>query len=386
MLMIRSQLRIAASFLLSVVQASSAQQKFVAVDAPDTPHDGTSWRRAFLTLHEGLAAAGQGGEVWVAQGTYFPDTSNPNEWFCADCPQATQAHATFLIRDGQKIYGGFDGADPSDPNSTGEIVLSQRDEVRNPTILSGDVNQTPTDHFDDVYHVVTALNVNDTTKLSGFIIEYGNAGDDPISVNVYESVGGGLLIVGTSIQGQSQESKLVVTRCVFRENWSSAGGGGVAIVWPTASGESTPARIVNCTFDDNVASRNFGEFRTGTGGGLWVQSAALELTNSVFINNTAELAGRAVYAKLEATGHMTNNTFSRNKAPAGAAVFAATADLLPLNNSICWADGSLLDPNDPPVVLEVYDTIDASYCDIEYFANIIYPSISYPGSNINIDP
>ena len=128
--------RLRASVLLAVALASGIDAGVLRVSkvAPDTPHNGINWRQAFTSLDDALAASASGDEIWVAQGTYRPTTP-----FCIDCPGGPSfGSPTFLIPSGVKVYGGFKGVtNPSDPNDFGDLLLGERDEVANRTILTG---------------------------------------------------------------------------------------------------------------------------------------------------------------------------------------------------------------------------------------------------------
>ncbi|NQY30969.1 MAG: hypothetical protein HRT69_16065, partial [Flavobacteriaceae bacterium] len=63
-------------------------------------NDGSTWRDAYTSLEDGLAAATSNNMVWVAQGTYIPTTINPNP-----------RKATFNVLTGTKVYGGFFGGE-----------------------------------------------------------------------------------------------------------------------------------------------------------------------------------------------------------------------------------------------------------------------------------
>src|SRR5574341_1313206 len=95
------------------------------VDADSTGNnDGSSWADAFTSLQDALAGAAPGYEIWVAEGVYYPDEG-------AGQTNGDRA-ATFQLRDGVAIYGGFAGT---------ETLLSQRDPAAHVTILSGDIGQ-----------------------------------------------------------------------------------------------------------------------------------------------------------------------------------------------------------------------------------------------------
>ena len=121
------------------------------------PADGGAWRTAFTTIHAAIDAALQagGGQVWVAAGTYNPPDSNDRS-------------ASFTMREGVGIYGGFSGE---------EQTLEDRDWEANRTILSGDIGTLYlTD--DNCYHVFyhpANLNLDPNAILDGFTIAAGNA-------------------------------------------------------------------------------------------------------------------------------------------------------------------------------------------------------------------
>lgn len=112
---------------------------------------GMSWEHAYTDLQDALETAGNCyvDEIWVAEGTYKP-TDNPAEY-----------DATFALVDSVAMYGGFDGTETS---------RYQRDWVANETVLTGDING---DDSGDVEDVVTALNVDATTIIDGFVIKKG---------------------------------------------------------------------------------------------------------------------------------------------------------------------------------------------------------------------
>ena len=60
------------SFFLS---ASLYAQTILHVDADSTSAtpDGTSWTDAFTSLQDALASASSVDQIWVAEGTYYPD-------------------------------------------------------------------------------------------------------------------------------------------------------------------------------------------------------------------------------------------------------------------------------------------------------------------------
>lgn len=246
--------------LLAVIATSTLANSqptvwYVDPGATQGLRTGTSWRNAFEDLQDALDpnVAQSGDQIWVANGVYRPSVE-----FCIDCPATNYRHRTFRIPSGVSLYGGFLGVtDPNDPNS-GETFLGQRneDDPDHWTILEGDPNfALPNDPASPhgVYHVVTAVNVSRFTKLSGFMIRGGNADSTDPNL-VYEGVGGGILIVGTSIGELHIPSSLQVTRCTIVHNAALIAGAGIALDWsanPVEPDDPNDPNDPNRTFDPN---------------------------------------------------------------------------------------------------------------------------------------
>ncbi|GHT22683.1 hypothetical protein FACS189430_04840 [Bacteroidia bacterium] len=133
--------------------------------------DGSSWENAYSDLAEALAMAHESNgaitEIWVTKGVYHPK----NKPFNGDTEATSNdpRDVTFTLRDNLKIYGGF----PFDATSAVNKTINDRDWGANPTILSGELGLSG--NGDNAYHVVTAIDVNNTAILDGFIISDGNA-------------------------------------------------------------------------------------------------------------------------------------------------------------------------------------------------------------------
>jgi hypothetical protein len=223
-------------------------------------NNGTSWTDAFTDLQSALAVACTGAEIWVAAGTYYPTTG-------------TDRNATFSMKNGVGIYGGFDGS---------ETLLSQSDWLNNTTVLSGNIGN-PNDASDNSYSVVYAgSGVTSSAELNGFTIRdasgsgYGGGlmaeiGSPTINHCIFRNnsssyVGGGLSCLSSSP---------IVINCIFRENYSTNFGGGMSNIWG-----GTPI-VTNCSFIGNQAAF------TG-GGGVYSQDAVMTITNCTFSGNLGE--------------------------------------------------------------------------------------------------
>ncbi|RKY21720.1 MAG: hypothetical protein DRQ55_03445 [Planctomycetota bacterium] len=175
-------LRVTTLILLAgLAGPSAAQIRFVDASATGA-HDGSSWSDAHTDLQDALAGA-TAGEIWIAQGSYRPGAAGDRS-------------ATFQLRNGVSIYGGFDGSETS---------LSQRDVTAHPTILSGDIDQNDTygaglnwwqfnwtGSAGNSYHIVTGSGTNASAVLDGVTLLAG-VGSDPAIQG-----GGGLLVLGGS--------------------------------------------------------------------------------------------------------------------------------------------------------------------------------------------
>lgn len=126
-----------AAFMLAATTGPAHAQIYVDANATGADN-GSSWTDAYSSLQDALEAASGTDEIWVAEGTYYPDEGTsvtPND-----------RNARFEIdgtRDGLIIYGGFQSGD----------AFADRDPAANPTILSGDIG-TAGGASDNSYHVV----------------------------------------------------------------------------------------------------------------------------------------------------------------------------------------------------------------------------------------
>jgi predicted outer membrane repeat protein len=369
-------------------------------DAPGPVHDGTSWAKAYVSLQDAISAssADTKNEIWVADGTY-----NPTERTAPDDPRS----ATFQLKAGVVIYGGFTG--------TNETQLNQRDFNTNKVILSGDLsgddveNDLTAIHKDDnVYHVVTGA----TATLDGVSIKYGyangsgnnaNGGGFYIAVaaaptinnvtlsnNFASTLAGGMYNSGSSTiltnvtfdhnssssGGGLVTASIIMNNVTFSNNSSSGLGGGVRI---TVSGLGTfnnltfynnsavagggvynqaPITLTNATFDHNSASSQ--------GGGLYT-GGPINLTNISFSNNSASTGGGMFFIGNTSTPiTLTNTSFSKNSATTaggGLEVFGSQPLVATIKNSIFWG-------NTAPSGKNIFTTgsnkiINIGYTDVE---------------------
>jgi len=225
--------------------------------------DGTSWHDAFPDLQPALAQTTAPAEIWVAAGFYTPTTG-------------VDRTATFPLRAGVAVYGGFAGT---------ETARDERDWQVNLTVLSGEIG-SPTTPNDNSYHVVTASGTDTSAVLDGFTITGGRANGTG-GVNDPLRVGAGMFSVAGSP---------TIRHLVFNGNAASLSGSGV---WNDAGSsgrfeqvkfegdqmynrESSP-RITDVTFEGNVTVKS--------GGGMANEHSGPWLERVRFIGNTAERGG-----------------------------------------------------------------------------------------------
>ena len=258
--------------------ASAVTRIYVDKDATSGGNDGTSWADAFTSLKSATDLAGAGVEIWVADGTYYPATSDRS--------------ASFAVLNGVKVYGGFNGT---------ETQLTQRDWNTNATILSGDIG-TMGNSSDNSYHVVSLLGVSATTVFDGLIIQEGNANNGTYpndrGAGVYnDGINGGnssptfqncifrwnnALTMGgamLNIANGGGTTSPILNGCLFYENSSAQGA---SILNATFSGGANAMIITNCTFADNGANSSINNKHS---------NANITIQNSILWDNSPLVNG-----------------------------------------------------------------------------------------------
>jgi hypothetical protein len=309
-------------------------------------NNGTSWIDAFTDLQDALIIARIStnyNQIWVAAGTYYPTPSLDRAKF-------------FQLENNLALYGGFVGS---------ETMLSQRNWVLNPTILSGNIKKDNIVNNKDSYHVFfnnySASNqLFDTAILSGFTIR-GAYANEVISVPYGQ--GGGMLNIYASP---------TIEYCKFVSNGASSGGA-------MYNSYSSP-KITNVSFEGNLGFYDAGGVRNDN------QSSAI-FTNCVFIGNAASGSGISGYGKGGAVFNSGSNvvfqncTFSGNVGEllGGAIHNQSPSALITIKNCIIWGNSTY--------------TYTANFVETEIYSQIgsatilnISQSILRFGTFGNIDP
>lgn len=317
-------------------------------DSAPAGGNGGSWATALRSLQVALVVANPGDEIRVAQGVYTPGPVGDRD-------------ATFRLRAGVALRGGYAGVGAVDPNA--------RDVAGHPSILSGDLagDDNGARASDNAYHVVTAGPlVGEEAVLDGFTITGGVA--DGAGAR---SRGGGLLVRGgptvlscTFIgntagrgAGAHVENLLlpaVFAGCVFADNTAHEGGG-LSVAFGVV-------RVEACAFESNSAT-------AGDGGGVLHRSPlpGSFYSRTTFVGNTSSANGAGACAdgtgprfisclfNANAAGgaggavaeggapvpgaELTNCTIANNSAALGGGAVAGSTGT-GLVNCIVWGNGS----------------------------------------------
>jgi len=251
--------------------AAHAAVLFVDADAGGM-NDGSSWIDAYTDLQSALAAAGNGDQIWVANGVYKPSV----EVDVDSSGGADPREVTFQIPSGVKLYGGF---------ASGEGSIDNRDWVVNPTILSGDIDnndvnldgndiaETTADIVgDNAYHVIFTQSVSTETLLDGFIVTAGKAGDFmPLGFSPNRFGGGWYNLANPPMDVSSPKMR----NSRFVGNFAETSGGAFYIGSFTA-GTYAPT-IEDCEFSGNEAVRS--------GGAMYMLGDTATVADTLFVNN-----------------------------------------------------------------------------------------------------
>ncbi|GFE68871.1 choice-of-anchor Q domain-containing protein [Chroococcus sp. FPU101] len=253
---------------------------------------GTSWADPLGDLQTAISIAPFGSEIWVSTGVYVPSGIGDR-------------NATFTLKDGIEIYGGFGGF---------ETERRQRNVGAYATFLSGDIG-VGGNTSDNSYHVVSATNAPNYAILDGFTITGGNASQQNTNDD-----GGGIFIQNSNVSF----ANLVITANNARDRGGAvysnssvaqftnvvflANSGGVGGAMFTDANNNTPGTVtlINSTVSQNTSRSDGGgirAFRTvlssigsvfernvsgGNGGGIFTTATNANIINSTFSNNVAQ--------------------------------------------------------------------------------------------------
>ncbi|HOW96942.1 MAG TPA: choice-of-anchor Q domain-containing protein [Kiritimatiellia bacterium] len=355
--------------------------------------NGSSWAQAMGDLQAAIDFLGDrgAGQVWVAQGTYVPNSWSWGGW--------TERTVHFALRENVEVYGGFP--------ATGTPGMGDRDWMAHPTICSGDLGALY-DYSDNAYHVFQVRGVENAV-LDGFVIEWGNAND----LESPHSGGGGMRIeygAPTIVRCAIGDNRArygggvyckygrspTFTDCRFSDNAAILKGGGMrnaagaspdldACVFHSNEAEwgggmandlSYPD-LKRCRFEQNTATdwggalHNAGGYvrmingllvqnEAGDGGAVFNSAGLFWAFNTVWHGNRASFSGGALYNEMDADSYLYSSTVTSNTAGSGGGSFSWDADQH-VYNSILWGNtgGSFVNMEAAPAVR--YSLIQGGY-------------------------
>ncbi|HLO60164.1 MAG TPA: choice-of-anchor Q domain-containing protein [Bacteroidales bacterium] len=296
--------------------AGSVSEEIVKIYVKESGSgDGSSWQNAMGSLQQAINTpidCNKGIEIWVAAGTYYPDTTITE----------TIQDASLELRNHVKLIGGFQGTETS---------IEQRNLTTNVTVLSGNVG-VKSNHQDNIKNVISASFIDSSCVLDGFTVTGGYAYESgsgmifkyasPVLRNVTfvsnssGTYGGAIYLT---------DSDPVFSNCGFFNNQTYGTGGCGYLNYSNAV-------FLNCRFINNKVAGNF------SGGAFNLQSSQPSFINSIFANNqTGSIGdGGALYCQ-SSNPKVVNCIFSNNLSfDEGGSIFT-TGDSRPvISNSVFW--------------------------------------------------
>lgn len=350
--------------------------------------DGSSWVNAYPNLQDALATATAGDNLWVAAGTYNPDQG-------AGVTTGDRS-ASFLMKDGVKIFGGFAGTETS---------FTQRDIDTHETILSGDLlgdDPLTGDNWktaalnlsDNSYRVVKALaGVSSTASLNGLTIRSGNS----IGIATLDSFGGGLFIEqsspviklcrfeqnragrggAVSVKGNQGAQEALFTRCVFLKNYALYGG--------ALHVSSSSPEVHHCQFDESQTS-------SGTTGGIVsiIGVSAPKFYHSLFQGGYSA-SGGAFHVDSTLQPELINCTIRENSADRGGAIYSEGSAVMILKNTLIWGNtdtvaNSTTTPNASVAYASGTPPLEYSHCLVQNYDLSAVGTNNLDGTDSGNDP
>lgn len=325
---------IKASGVANEVKRAQVRKFTVSIDSgiwyvtPDgtSEADGLSWADA-TSLSNAIAKASEGDVIYVAAGTYIPDTFitgkvvDAEDVVAEEVTTATDdAHKAFIINKNITLVGGFKaGTHKADP-------------ANNATILSGN------DVCNHVVIVAAPKVAGKQVKMSGFTVTKAAStkieGGWNINDNSLENYTGSMAVVGASLSIENMKftgnktvnasgiyganSKVDIKDCVFTENTSSGNG----TVWFSDGSE--------LTFSDSEISNNTADNAAGLYLQLYADKSMTANVSDVTITGNTSSTRGAVYLRTATAGQTLNAvldglTITDNKGATGAGIYILNA-------------------------------------------------------------
>lgn len=233
-------------------EVESAPANVLYVDAAGSG-DGRSWKSAFATIQQAVAAAAAGQEIWVRSGTY-------------------RLTETILIDKSVALYGGFSGNERNKErrDSTLQTVLDA-------SLLRSAAGSVP-----------SATTITGTAVvLNRFAFVSGGSSTTTVGGAVHALPGSSYRLEHCRFERNegnnggglySDMAAGVVVNCVFKENFARLSGGAIY------SASSPSLLVVNCLFVDNSAGQT--NLSIVGGGAVYVVGNGTGIYNCTFSGNT----------------------------------------------------------------------------------------------------
>lgn len=293
--------------LLNILFLHNAQSQIFVNASATGSGNGSSWVNAYPNLQNAITAATSGQEIWVQTGIYYPSLDRNG------VIPANPRNATFVLKEGVKLYGGFAGT---------ETILSERNPEANVTVLSGDIG-VGNDDTDNIYTLLLCVDLTSSSRIDGFTVTKANnnrpSGNVTIASYVVNQNSGGA--------GWILSSDIVITNNKFIGNKSGSVAGGLFIRYGSIQ-----------TFVNNVFTANESVNQAGA---IYSIDSSISFENCIFSDNIAGAGAAAyIYNNGVSSGNISNCTFTNNKSKAdgGALLFYASDPLV--RNEITITDCS----------------------------------------------
>lgn len=294
--------------------------------------DGSSWENASGNLQNMIDELAKNnpqnlpGEVWVAAGTYVPQVQ---------VISGTTYSASFLMRDGISVYGGFAGGESSkQEREVGKMSWN----FVNKTILEGSYYEHSKTSWNESNHKWTLTSDSRHVVFFSPLPSEGKSGFDKSTILNGVTIRGGYAQGGEGVAdfmtdrgaGVYMGINATLEKCIVTENSSTGNGGAVymyggrvmnsLIYNNNADGDGGAVYVDNAgivlasMLTNNSANNGSGAYLAHTGN--WTDGKPhpeyLILSTSVVSNNTSRLNGAVYCAK---GGVLMQNTITNNDCP-----------------------------------------------------------------------
>ncbi|MEM7589542.1 MAG: right-handed parallel beta-helix repeat-containing protein [Myxococcota bacterium] len=253
---------------VDAVVSGHSKTLYVSASSEAKDPDGSSWRKAFISVQKAVDVAADGDTILIDAGPH---------------KASDKQDAVIYIENkkGLKLLGGRSAQGPRQEQETVSV----------PSVLDGEQS------FGNILHVVWIENSQDIT-FSEFTLRNGDAQEDA-SEHDTENWGAGILV---------HKSRNIEFRDVRITGNKAHWGGGLAVV------DSSDVRLIDCEFTNNEASHRLAEqFPVGgVGGAIAIKNSRhVNLQNITLKNNVATIQAGGLYGE-DCQVDVTDSTFEAN--------------------------------------------------------------------------